>query len=197
MWPWTRWLLRRWDYREKYKTKDIQAQIFPFCLLCTTSYLIILSVRGRKDNKCVEERTDVQVPPWALMCGVHCWHPTAAHWEHLLASLGSWFSLEGFTHFVHQWDRQQFHILPILSWPFWEHFGTPAIVWGVAVSWGGWKSVLPGVLVDCKTFLAFLSVLQSLPKKARQCLVLCGWNRQNIKDYEWTGNMESLWKRQD
>lgn len=75
-------------------------------LLCTTSYLIILSVRGRKDNKCVEERTDVQVPPWALMCGVHCRHPTAAHWGHLLASLGSWFSLEGLTRFVHQWDRQ-------------------------------------------------------------------------------------------
>lgn len=29
--------------------------------LCMTSYLIVLSVRGRKDDKCVEKGTDVQV----------------------------------------------------------------------------------------------------------------------------------------
>lgn len=155
-------------------------------LLCTTSYLIILSVRSRKDDKSVEKHTGV---------GVHCRHP-------MVAPSGAEPDLSGgpvqFRRLgpLHGWVREAtVSSLPCPLMPILGNLGNSHNSLGSCHELGQWrKSVLLSILVDCRiqVFLAFLSVLQNPLIKARQSLVFCGWNRQNIKNPKWTGRISYL-----
>lgn len=170
MWPWASWIVRPWNYREKYKNKGYSGSnlLFLSVLLSTSTIFNHTDCKRQQRRQICWSTLMGEYLPESQCAGVIIAFLPQHYWECSLMSPVGCCHSAGSSHVTGEWGRQEFHLLHIHSCPFQERTGTPTRVQGDAMSRGGKGSQLclaSGWLQS--TNIPCLSVPQNPPKESQ------------------------------